>query len=132
MTRLLLLLLSFHLFAVSLLPGADAHELAEVKQAWQHRAAHHADSSLWGFVYAHFVVIGEHEHPGEHAADHQGLPLHHHCHDVSCGPMYPLPAPLHLHPQPLVAYAEAGKLPPHAVPAARAGISRPCWQPPRA
>ncbi|WP_426491387.1 hypothetical protein [Hymenobacter sp. 102] len=130
MSRFLLLLLSFHLLAVSLLPGGDARELTEVASAWQHRTHEHASSTLLDFVYDHFVAADSHEHSGDHAADHQSLPLHH-GHDTASAAVYVLPVALTWQPNP-AQYAAASRLPNHAEPAARQGVLRPCWQPPRA
>jgi len=132
MTRLLLLLLSVHLFAVSLLPGGNAHELTEMPTLWHHYEAHHADSSLTGFLAEHFLAAPYAQDTQEtHGDEHQSLPWHH-SHDTTAPAVYLPPVVGNWALVALTYRLGTSPRPTLLVLSARPGTARPCWQPPRA
>ncbi|NVO31869.1 hypothetical protein [Hymenobacter lapidiphilus] len=129
MKRLLLLLLSLHLLAISCLPGGNAQELAEASVLWQHHDQHHAASGLVGFFYDHFLADAHHEDGG--TDEHQSLPFHH-THDYAAPAVYLPPVAARwvlLVPR---WSALGGSRPLPAVLATHPGMARRCWQPPQA
>ncbi|GAB2956922.1 hypothetical protein GCM10027048_24050 [Hymenobacter coalescens] len=123
--QLVILLLSLHLFGVSLLPAADAVELAKLPVLISHYQQQHPTNSVWRFLYDHYAG----RHNQEHQREHKALPLHCCQHQA---PVMALPPALRLAlpPQPPV-FAEARQYRGEYVASAPRGISRPCFQPPR-
>ena len=74
MKRLLLLFLTLYLFTGSLLPGANAHELAEASKLWQHHETEHAGRGFWDFFCDHYFS-DTHRQPNPDK--HHSLPFHH-------------------------------------------------------
>lgn len=132
MKRLLLLLLSLHLLAVSCLPGGNVQELAEASKLWQHHAQDHAASSLVDFFYDHFLAAA-HTHDTDGGANkHQSLPFHH-VHDYAAPAVFlpPVAARWALLLAPAWSALSASR-PAPAVLATHPGMARRCWQPPQA
>ncbi|RFP63556.1 hypothetical protein D0N36_18695 [Hymenobacter lapidiphilus] len=131
MKRLLLLLLSLHLLAVSCLPGGNAQELAEASALWQHHDQDHAASGLVGFFYDHFLAHS-HSHGEDGGTDeHQSLPLHH-THDYAAPAVYLPPVAARWAVAVFGWSALSASRPLAAVPATHPGMARVCWQPPQA
>ncbi len=124
--RFLTLLLALHLFAVSLLPGADARELGDLPTLLAHRQAAHAMSGLGAFFYDHY--IGDHKDTDDGA--HEALPYHHvhagaaQVADVPAPPFVWEPAA----PVPFEAAVWGAPMRPDAPIA----VARAWWQPPQA
>ncbi len=131
MKRLLLLLLSLHLLAVSCLPGGDAQELAEASTLWQHHDQDHAASGLVDFFYDHFLADAHAHEQQSGANDHKSLPFHH-VHDYAAPAMYLPPVAgrwaLAVSGWP----ALSARRPAPTLLATHPGMARICWQPPRA
>ena len=124
MKSLVALILSLNMFVVALLPGADAHGLVDAATLWEHHDADHASTGIWDFYYDHYV--GDHHRSPEH----QSLPGHHaHEHNAPAVCFFPAPV-VEQFPVALRLREALRRLP--ATPAARQGVARTCWQPPRA
>ncbi|SDX88766.1 hypothetical protein [Hymenobacter psychrophilus] len=132
MKRLLLLLLSLHLLAVSCLPGGNAQELAEAPALWQHHNQDHAASDLADFFYDHFLAAAHTHHDTGGANKHQSLPFHH-VHDYAAPAVFlpPVAARWALLVAPAWSALSASR-PAPAVLATHPGMARRCWQPPQA
>lgn len=129
MKRVLPFLLSLHLLVVSLLPGADTRILLDIPAAQEHHAKDHANSGFWDFVYDHYLG-GEHQH--DNGDGHGSMPFHHAHSGVGAVVLFfQAPAPV-VGCGAVPRYASASKPPRLATPAAPLGVSRLCWQPPRA
>ncbi len=128
--RFLYLLFSLYFGLLSCLPpNADVHELTESLALRDHHEQAHHDSELLDFLLDHYAGQS-HRHDGESdGQDHQSLPFHH-AHDCShvfvawVTPVLVPVAPRYFHPV-------VAQLPAYAA-NAPAGITNPCWQPPRA
>jgi hypothetical protein len=122
--RILVILLSLHLFVVSLLPGGDAHELCELPDLWAHQQQNHAADGFWAFFYDHY--LGAHKD----GAEHQALPYHH-VHPSAAQLADVPPYPLAWEPSPLSARKDVVWAMQRQTDASIA-VARAWWQPPRA
>jgi hypothetical protein len=123
--RFLTLLLSLHLFAVSLLPGADVHELHDLPTLLAHRQAAHAASGFWAFFYDHY--IGDHK---DTDGAHKALPYHH-VH-VCAAQVADMPTPPFVWEPAALAPLEAADWGAVMRPGAPIAVARAWWQPPQA
>ena len=129
MKRVLPLLLSLHLLVVSLLPGADTRIVLDIAAAQEHHDTDHADSGFWDFVCDHYWG-GEHHH--DNGDDHGSMPFHHAHSSVGAVVLFfQVSAPVFGRSD-VSQYASASEQPRLTTPAALLGVSRLCWQPPRA
>ncbi|WP_345072240.1 hypothetical protein [Hymenobacter fastidiosus] len=126
--RFLYLLFSVYFGLLSCLPpNADAHELTESLALRDHHGQDHRDSSWLTFLLDHYVGQN-HSHDGNDQ-EHQSLPFHH-AHDCSHVLVaWATPAVVFLTP-PALALADV-QMADYAADAPT-GVSRACWQPPRA
>ena len=129
MKRVLSFLLSIHLLVVGLLPGADARILLDTAAAQEHHDEDHADSGFWDFVYDHYLG-GEHHH--SNGDDHGLMPFHHAHSSVGAVVLFFQAPALVTERGAVFQHLSAGQQPRLATPAAPSGVSRMCWQPPRA
>ena len=127
MKRVLPFLLALHLLVVSLLPGADTRVLLDTAAAQEHHDEDHADGGFWDFVYDHYLA-GEHHHST--GDGHHSLPLHHAHGSVGAVVLFFQTPVFGVASVP--DYTTATVQPQLTTPTAPGGISRPCWQPPRA
>ncbi|KUG09362.1 hypothetical protein [Solirubrum puertoriconensis] len=124
MKRLIIALLSWHLFAVSLVPAGNALELLKIPQLVDHYQQQHAGSSVLRFLYDHYAGL----HNQQRQQDHESLPLHTCLHQATA---LALPPVLRLAlPQPLE-FSEAQQYGGEYVVSAPRGVSRTYFQPPR-
>ncbi|RAK63850.1 hypothetical protein [Hymenobacter edaphi] len=125
MKRVVIAVLSLHLFVAGLMPAGNVLELVKLPVLISHYQEQHATNSVWRFLYDHYAG----RHNQEHQHDHAQLPLHCCLHQA---PAMALPPALRLPLQPqLPEFAEARQYRGEYVASAPRGISRPCFQPPR-
>lgn len=132
MKRVLPFLLSLHMLFVGLLPGADAHILLDTAAVQEHYDEDHVNTSFWAFLYNHYIA-GKHLHPDCQGCDDQdALPCHHtHTHGGSMALVaffHSLLSAADHEPQ----YADASVQTRLVTPMVPNGVTRQCWQPPRA
>lgn len=123
--RLLIALLSLHLFVAGLMPAGNVLELAKLPVLVSHYQQQHATNSVWRFLYDHYAG----PHNKQHQRDHTQLPLHCCLHQVAAMALPPV-LRLHLPPQP-PEFAVVRQYRGEYVASAPRGISRACFQPPR-
>jgi hypothetical protein len=126
MKRLVIAVLSLHLFVAGLMPAGNVLELVKLPVLITHYQQQHATNSVWRFLYDHYAG----RHNQEHQRDHAELPLHCCLHQATALGLPPVLRLLPL-PQPLPEFPEARQYAGEYVASAPRGISRPCFQPPR-
>lgn len=110
-------------------PNTDAHELGESLTLRNHHEQAHHDSSLLDFLLDHYAGQSEHRHD-DGGQQHQSLPFHH-AHDCAYAAVDWVVARVVVPAAPLIFPEAATPVASYAA-GAPAGVSSPCWQPPRA
>ncbi|GAA4372019.1 hypothetical protein [Hymenobacter koreensis] len=123
--RLVIALLSLHLFAVAMVPAGNALELLKLPQLVEHYRQQHAGTAVMSFLYDHYAGL----HNQQRQSDHHSLPLHcclHQATALALPPVLRLALPPQL-PEFTVEQQYRGEY----VASTPRGVPSTCFQPPR-